>query len=315
MNKINKKFGRSGGFKKKKSKLVKEIVSRCPMPNVFGGNSELGVRIDNVWKQTGIDAIACDNDQFAPESLNILQYGDVDRSFGEDPTINEALIPCDERIISDAESEIEMNIPYDENLDENKEIARDYPFNKIKFQSLLRTWAVNNGIKHDQLRGLLKIWNEYVPLPPLPIDPRTILATPRRVIIKENKYWYRGLKSALQKMMENCTDIPDDLSLKFNMDGITISKSSGIECWPILVEFAGLEKISPEIIGVYCGQGKPKDLELYLRDFVNELNECMSNGIIRNERKLNIKLECFIADSPARALLKSEFFFSTLQFK
>lgn len=67
--------------------------------------------------------------------------------------------------------------------------------------------------------------------------------------------------------------MPDELSLKFNTDGITILKSSGMECWPILVEIAELPQIAPEIVGVYCGKGKPKDMELYLRDFVDELND------------------------------------------
>lgn len=107
--------------------------------------------------------------------------------------------------------------------------------------------------------------------------------------------------------------MPKDLSLKINVDGITILKSSAVECWPILCEIAELPKISPEVIGVYCGRGKPKNLESYLREFVDDLADCMANGFIQNGRKFNIKMNCFIADSPARALLKSGFIFHIIK--
>lgn len=174
---------------------------------------------------------------------------------------------------------------------------------------------MDNEINHEQLRGLLKIWDEHVPLPALPLDPRTVLETPRTIVIKNNNYWHRGLRNGILKMLQGCSNVPGVLSLKINSDGLTISKSSGMECWPILVELAEFPKIAPEIIGIYCGLRKPKDLEAYLREFVNELNDCMSNGLIRNGRTLNVKLKCFIADSPARALLKSMFhsFYITLK--
>lgn len=142
----------------------------------------------------------------------------------------------------------------------------------------------------------------------LPVDPRSLLHTPRSVVIKDNCYWYHGVRAALRKMLETCFEIPDLLSLKINVGGISISKSSGAECWPILVEINELPRISPEIIGIYCGQGQPKSLESYLRDFVDELNDCISNGFLHNGLKLNVTLKGFIADSPARALLKSRFY-------
>lgn len=108
-------------------------------------------------------------------------------------------------------------------------------------------------------------------------------------------------------MVGTCCEVPDVLSLKINADGISISKSSEVECWPLLVEIAELPNIPPGIIGIYCEEGKPKDLDSYLGVSVIELNDFLSNGHIQNARKLDVKLKCFIADSPARALLKSRF--------
>lgn len=78
-----------------------------------------------------------------------------------------------------------------------------------------------------------------------------------------------------------------------------------MECWPLLCKIKEFPEISPEVIGLYCGRGKPKDIELYFRDFVNELKDCMENGLMYNDQTFNINLHCFIADSPARAFMKS----------
>lgn len=97
--------------------------------------------------------------------------------------------PTLDNVIESAEtSQITSNEFLDQNIDEiqfiiseekdgEKNISRQFPFNINEFQTTLASWAITNKIKHDQLKGLLKIWN--VPLPTLPADPRTILETPR----------------------------------------------------------------------------------------------------------------------------------------
>lgn len=269
------KFGRSGAFRRKRSALVGKIFTKYKPSN----------------------------------TQKNVEQSENDAVFLNDTNIECQLTPetDDSVIMSEAESAVIINI---ENSHENNKEKRDFQFDHIRFQSALASWTVNNGIKHDHLRGLLHIWNEYVPLPVLPVDPRTILDTPRIVTIKEN-YWHRGLKVALQKILSKSLNIPDIISLKINADGITILESSGVECWPILVEIAEIPKISPEIVGVYCGQGKPKNLESYLRDFVDEFKDCLSNGLIYNRRVLMVKLKCFICDYPARAALKSRFYICT----
>lgn len=280
-----KKFGVSGGFKKKQKRLMKNIVQKYPLSsNSRGENIALPDHNETLFEQSDNEPIACDHE-------NLQQISNISDMNPQKEIPNSP----------HAEEVIEVDI--EESKQDRK--IRDFPFEKTKFQSALASWSVSNGIKHDQLRGLLKIWNEHVPLPVLPVDPRTLLQTPRNVGIKENKYWYRGLKIALQKMLETTATPPDDLSLKFNVDGISVSKSSAMECWPILIEIDELSQIPPEIIGVYCGEGKPKNLESYLREFVDEFNDLLSNGLFHNQRNFKVKLKCFVADSPARALLKS----------
>lgn len=309
-NKNKKRFGRSGGFKKEQKKIVEEIVKKS-----LRSDSSI-VRViekssiqETLVQQFESDAIVAINEESQQISNSYSAEDDTSVPSDDDSSENYAEQNSNENIVSEAESVILINVPNDEKSHENEIKSRDFPFDKIKFHSVLAAWAVSNRIKHDQLRELMKLWNQYVPLPELPIDPRTLLETPRSIVIKEN-YWHRGLKKALQSILKNCCEVPSDISLKINTDGISISKSSGVECWPILVEIAELQKSSTEIIGVYCGERKPKDLESFLRQFVDELNDCMSNGLEYKSRKINVKLLCFIADSPARALLKSMYKFT-----
>lgn len=70
----------------------------------------------------------------------------------------------------------------------------------------------------------------------LPKDYRTLLRTPKIVEIKPaggGKYWYNGIERNLRLIFSNLEkDI--SISLKFNMDGLPLFKSSKVTFWPIL---------------------------------------------------------------------------------
>lgn len=60
------------------------------------------------------------------------------------------------------------------------------------------------------------------------------------------------------------------------------------------------------IICVWCGDGKPTDLNDFLLPFVSELNNLLQNGVQINEFQLNILVRCFICDTPARSFIKGK---------
>lgn len=130
-------------------------------------------------------------------------------------------------------------------------------FNYDRFAQELSQWALKNNIKHEHLKGLLKIWNDLVPLKSLPSDPRTLLQTPREVALGHENYWHHGLRKCLSNRLRNIPSIPELLSLRFNLDGIPLSKSSSVDCWPILVDICELREIPPCVVGIYCGKSKP----------------------------------------------------------
>lgn len=128
-----------------------------------------------------------------------------------------------------------------------------------QFRSALSTWAIQYHINQQQLRGLLQICNGILPFQ-LPIDPRTIIQTPRFVEIEQfsngGLYWHRGLKQSLCSKLENLPKLPRKISLNINVDGLPISKSSNKQFWPILFNIHELHSIEPGTVGIYCGTSK-----------------------------------------------------------
>lgn len=62
--------------------------------------------------------------------------------------------------------------------------------------------------------------------------------------------------------------------------------------------------IKPIVIAIWCGRGKPDNVNSYLNQFVVELNELLKNGLEINGYKIRVVIRSFICDAPARAFIK-----------
>lgn len=60
-------------------------------------------------------------------------------------------------------------------------------------------------------------------------------------------------------------------------------------------------------IAIWCGKGKPTDLNEYLRSFVADVNAVTKFGIIINGFRLDVEIRSFLCDAPARSYLKGVF--------
>ncbi|XP_055841957.1 uncharacterized protein LOC129909036 isoform X1 [Episyrphus balteatus] len=173
----------------------------------------------------------------------------------------------------------------------------------------LREWSGQFCIKHNALNGLLALLNKNVPEFALPKDSRTVMATPRKKCeINEDgfggSYWHYGLENALTNCLAN---VQEDTTIKINInvDGLPLFKSSRFEFWPILVSIHKQIDIAPMVVGIYYGKGKPKDVNWFMKPFVDEflsINE--KNGIHINGQKVVPQIRSFICDTPARHYLK-----------
>ncbi|XP_047519001.1 uncharacterized protein LOC125058905 [Pieris napi] len=139
------------------------------------------------------------------------------------------------------------------------------------FKNDIRIWAIEKNISQAAFKDLILILNKrFVNI--LPSDPRTILQTPTQICLKSfdgGEYWHNGIIIPLTKILHNLEFVPENVYLNVNLDGLPIFKSSKFEFWPILANMHEIDNV-PFIIGIYYGKGKPKNLNLFLEDFVNE---------------------------------------------
>ncbi|XP_047126262.2 uncharacterized protein LOC124807831 [Hydra vulgaris] len=178
---------------------------------------------------------------------------------------------------------------------------------QLKLVEQLREWAVKFNITHVSLTSLLKLLNPYHPL--LPQDSRTLLKTPRSVVIIElgnGTYYHLGLRSGIESFLSNqrLTNEENVLTLCLNVDGISLSKSTLDQFRPKLCYVMQSQKPKPFVVGIYMGKTKPDLLNEYLDQFVTEAKELLQ-GILFNGAHYIIQVGAFVYVAPARAFLKN----------
>lgn len=225
-------------------------------------------------------------------------------------------MPIDEYNFEGAVSDVALNnLDFDLNEDVNEwfEIDEDEieTIDKsFEFANYLRRWAVTNKISH-------KAMNELLPFlklnghQNLPNDCRSFLGTPRKIVTQQmgnGLFWYGGIKKCLSKtILLHGSTFPNEIKLNFNMDGLPLYKSSKTEFWPILMGVANKLSISPMVVAIYCGVGKPPSSEIYLESFVEELLQILNHGITINNTHYNVSVNAFICDTPARSFIKCRY--------
>ena len=172
----------------------------------------------------------------------------------------------------------------------------------------LAEWAAKSNISHRALSELLSILRHGGL--DLPKDPRTLMSTIKNCEVKQmgnGSYYYFGVANAISSLLARESSLPevDSLTLRINIDGLSLSKSTKNELWPILGKIKEFPTSDVFIIGLYAGPSKPPSVGEYLQDFIQDLKLITSEGIDFNGKHYNVSLpDAFICDAPARAFLK-----------
>lgn len=112
-----------------------------------------------------------------------------------------------------------------------------------------------------------------------------------------SKFVYFGLKKILQMSINLDLYTNNVVNLKINVDGV---QSSSKQFWPILCQVHSEKDVyQPFPVAIYCGTHKPRDLEQFLKQFIEEINYFHENGFDVNGQHLEVKLIAFICDRPA----------------
>ena len=182
-------------------------------------------------------------------------------------------------------------------------------------RDVVKDWALNSGTPHVHVDTLLEGLRKFHP--ELPKSSKCLLETyflPKsniknlnadKNINDDGKFLYIGLEKQLVKVVN--PDLHKDKKVKvmINIDGLKLFNSGNIEFWPILGKvFHEGDVYLPFEIAIWCGPGKPKNLDIYVEDFINECNKLTMLGFTVDGIHFEFELMCFICDRPARSFLK-----------
>ncbi len=169
---------------------------------------------------------------------------------------------------------------------------------------MLAKIAIKYGLTRNCINDLLAFGRKFIG-EDLPKDSRTLKGTPRSIPVQKKAggdYLYRGLKKGILDKLKTYKFDGEYITLKLNVDGLPLFKSSSKEFWPILASFA---RSRPFIVLLwYSDDGKPSSVSEFLEDVLKELEELKQSGIVYNGRHYKVRVGAFIADAPARNFLK-----------
>ena len=177
---------------------------------------------------------------------------------------------------------------------------------ELSLTEQLAVWAVECDIPAVAITHLLRILRRHHPF--LPNDARTLRHTPRQYAIKKldngGEYYHFGLVNSLTSYMFESESLTlfSELHLQFNVDGLPLFKSSNVQFWPILCKVREFVDHSPFTIGIYSGTSKPP--VSFVQEFVDELKELLDNGLFLHNHTLQVFVDNFVCDAPARSFLK-----------
>lgn len=143
----------------------------------------------------------------------------------------------------------------------------------------------------------------------LPSDFRSLLKTMRNVETRKvppGEYHHIGIKTGIVRSLIGLApnSFPAELKVQINIDRLPLSKSSKSQFWIILGLVKGIKGAKPFVIGVYEGDKKPNDVNIYLEDFLRDAMELENVGLHFRDKHIQVTFSGFICDAPAKAFFK-----------
>ena len=228
---------------------------------------------------------------------DVLWEDDVGSEHANDPTnLNTYVFDLSDDDILNPDSSSSDEVDYD---DEDL---------KPDLTESLAQWGSEYSISHSAINGLLKVLKPFHPQ--LPLTATSLFHTVKKSDIRAipgGEYCHFGLADGIKQHMKSY-GLPSEsyIELQINIDGLPLFKSSQLQVWPILCCMCNSSTTKdPFVVGIFSGNGKPGNLEEFLRKFVDEVILLLENGICYCDRIYDVVLNCFVCDAPARAFIKN----------
>jgi len=203
---------------------------------------------------------------------------------------------------SDNSSDNEENIDAGGNVVEDVHQLGD-PHEYVRQQLL--EWTLDGGVSMCKVDNLLK--RLKVVHPNLPLSYKTLVQTPKTIEVvncMNGEMWYFGITPHLQRLLSQEYFLShNNVQIDVNIDSLPIFNNSKTNFIPILGRLVDCQEIF--IAGIFCGDGSdPKDLHRFFEDYVQEVCELQSNGLMFENEMYNFKVRNYILDQKARASVK-----------
>jgi len=218
-------------------------------------------------------------------------------------TTHSSQVVSEEGHHSQSESESDSN--FESEHDETYEVSNSAKQFDNSVESAIRDWVIKFNVSKIAVSNLLKILKSHKCFSHLPTDSRSFLQTPLVTplrFVPPGNYCHFGLDTGVLKSLSLLSDgFTGSLKLFVNVDGLPVFKSSNQQLWPILGRVNQLPYVFP--IGIYYGNQKPQDSNLYLSELISDLKSVTQNGISVKGKSIAVNVAAFICDAPARALI------------
>lgn len=269
-------------------------------------------------KKTSLTSIAenepdANNDEPVQEPIQLLEHNE---DHVQEPN-QQLIIDNDDDDEDDHYSDAEDAYYSHDDRDEGDQTDDDFQNlleNSEDEEEQIREWALTGNIPLILITQLLLILRRRL-LPNLPKTATTFLGLNKvkfNILTVENSFYksaqfvYFGIAKGLAMCFNHELHVDRFIYLDINIDGAALYKSSANQFWPILcrIHHSPEQIYVPFPVSVYMGSEKPQNLEIFLKEFVTEMNNLQKNGIVLNEKRYEVRMNSFILDTPARALVK-----------
>lgn len=179
------------------------------------------------------------------------------------------------------------------------------------FLKHLTSWAVKTTLSHNSFNELLILLRLHTSIKGIPKDCRTLLkfdtSIKKAVIpLPPGQYYHFGIKEGLLQTLKQLPDfstLGNTLNISINIDGLPLTKSSCSQFWPILGHLDDIQESMPFPIGVFQGNSKPNDSNMFLSWLTNEFISLKTTGLNINGTEFKLKILKILCDAPAKAFV------------
>lgn len=191
----------------------------------------------------------------------------------EEEVEDEVESDVEDEVDSDVENEVESDVE-----DEEDRVCED----ESKLVKDLRHLVISENCTVSFTNKILNVLRDNGHKE-LPKTRATLVHTPRSQLnlrdCPPGDYFHFGIEESLLQFPENSYPASAEcIMLDIGIDGLPLSRSSTLCLWPILASFSNVKEVTPFVVGAYAGYGKPFNVDCFMKDFVEEVNDLHRQG-------------------------------------